>query len=108
RAHNAANANWPFANHGTHYVYAVAGETITVASSVQGNGGTSRIRLYAPDGSEIVSNTTDGLISDRAAELAGPRLVGEPAGGNKYLPIYYTVTTTGLYRVEFVGRQTGD
>ena len=108
RAHNAANANWPFANYGTHYVYAVAGETITLASSVQGNGGTSRIRLYAPDGSEIVSNTTDGLISNRNAELAGPRLVGEPAGGNKYLPIYYTVTTTGLYRVEFVGRQTGD
>ncbi|AFL80252.1 conserved repeat protein [Aequorivita sublithincola DSM 14238] len=108
RAHNAATANWPFANYGTHYIYAQVGETITLASSVQGTGGTSRIRLYDPSGTEIVSDVSNGVISNRTAELAGPLLVGEPAGGNKYLPIYYTVTVAGIYRVEFVARATGD
>ncbi len=108
RAHTAANNNWPFANHGVHYVYAQVGETITVASSVQGLSGNSRIRVFAPDGTQIVDNTSDGNIANRAAELAGPLLVGETGGGNKYLPIYHTVTVAGVYRVEFVARGTGN
>ncbi len=108
RAHTGTDNNYPFANHGTHYVYAKVGETITLASSVQGNGGASRIKLFAPDGTEVIDNTTDGKIADRAAELAGPLLVGEAAGGNKYLPIYHTVTTAGVYRVLFVARGSGN
>ncbi|WP_162304961.1 DUF7507 domain-containing protein, partial [Sphingobacterium olei] len=106
RAHTAPTVNWPFANHGTHYVYAKVGETITVASSAQG-GGSGRIRLYAPSGVEVVNSTSAGQISDRTAELAGPQLLGQ-TGGNRYTPIYHNVTTEGVYRVEFVARATND
>ena len=108
RAHTATNNNWPFANNGIHYVYAEVGETITVASSVQGLSGNSRIILYAPDGTQVVNNTADGNIPNRAAELAGPRLVGETGAGNKYLPIYHTAAIAGVYRVEFMARGTGN
>ena len=79
--------SWPFPNEGFHYVYAKAGERITMASSAQNNGSNSRIRLYAPDGTLLVNdNTVAGQISNRAAELAGPRLFGQGAGGNRYEP----------------------
>ncbi|CAM4182488.1 DUF11 domain-containing protein [Flavobacterium antarcticum] len=106
RSHTGVDANYPFANHGTHYVYAKVGEIITVASSVQGSGGNSKIILFAPNGTELFNNVTDGKIDNRAAELAGPRFVGEAAGGDKYLPIYHTVTVTGIYRVQFVSTGT--
>lgn len=102
RALDVSNLNFPFANHGTHYVYAEAGEVISLASSAQGGIGVQRIRLYSPDGTMIVDNASNGNIANRAAELAGPLLVGESAGGNKYLPIYHDVTAPGVYRVEFV------
>src|SRR5690606_25615412 len=108
RAHTGTNNNWPFANHGTHYVYAEVGETITLASSVQGLSGNSRIRLFAPDGTEVINNTSAGNIANRTAELAGPLLVGETGGANKYLPIYHTATVAGIYRVEFVARGAGN
>lgn len=106
RSSTATTSSWPFANEGTHYVYAKPGERITLASSAQ-NGGTGRIRMYAPNGSLVVNNTTDGQITSRAAELAGPQLFGQ-TGGNRYVPIYYSVNTEGIYRVEFVGRASGD
>lgn len=110
RSSTTTTVNWPFANQGIHYVYAKAGERITMASSAQ-NGGNARIRLFAPDGSGITltSPTTAGQISNRTAELAGPRLFNQAAGGNRYVPIYYQVPTTGgdgIYRVEFVARGT--
>ncbi|MFC4686805.1 hypothetical protein ACFO4P_07630 [Epilithonimonas pallida] len=96
-------SSWPFPNEGTHYVYAVAGETITLASSAQ-NGGNGRIRMYAPNGTEVVNNTNNGQISNRNAELAGPLYPGEATGGNRYAAIQYSVTTTGIYRVQFIAR----
>lgn len=108
RAHNVSNANWPFANHGAHYVYAKIGERISIASSAQGLGGNARIRLYDPTENLIINNTTGGNISNRAAELAGPLLFGESANGGKYAGLTHLVTVEGIYRVEFVARGTGD
>lgn len=96
-------SSWPFPNEGTHYVYAVAGETITLASSAQ-NGGSGRIRMYAPNGTQVINDTSNGQISNRNAELAGPRYPGQAAGGNRYAAIEYIVAATGIYRVEFVAR----
>ena len=111
----------PFPNKGIHYVYAKAGETITLASSAQGYGSSNssrwpnreRITLYGPTGNKISlsaytgsgnSNTVYGNIPDRTAELAGPRLTASGTGG--YRPIYYTVETEGIYRVEFTSRSS--
>ncbi len=105
RSSNTSNASWPFANEGTHYVYANIGETITLASSAQGSGN-ARIRLYAPDGTLVVNATSGGQIANRTAEVAGPQRVGQ-TGGNRYTPLYHTVNQAGIYRVEFVARGTG-
>lgn len=102
----SANEYYPFPNNGTHYVYAKAGERITMASSAQNMGGNARIRLFAPNGNQVVNNTTGGQIPNRSAELAGPQLYGQ-TGGGRYTPIYYEVTVEGLYRVEFTSRGTG-
>lgn len=106
RSGTGTTSSWPFANEGTHYVYAKAGERITLASSAQ-NGGTGRIRLFSPAGTLIVDNTTDGQILNRTAELAGPQLVSQ-TGGNRYTPIYYPVSQNGIYRVELVARAAAD
>lgn len=106
RSSTSSTSSWPFANEGIHYVYAKVGERITLASSAQ-NGGNGRIRLFAPDGTQVINNTGSGQITNRTAELAGPQLFGQ-TGGNRYTPIYYSVATEGIYRVEFVGRSTGD
>lgn len=89
-----------FANQAAHYVYAVEGETIAVASSAQ-NIGMGRVRLTAPDGMEYETAANDvGRIlqfegSTRKAELAGPR-VG-------YIPFEISVSSgqSGIWRVEF-------
>lgn len=106
RSNTGVTENWPFPNRGTHFVYAEVGETITLASSAQ-SGTTKRIRLYAPTGNEVTLTVANnqGNIADRNAELAGPRRVGQAAGDNRYLPIYYTVPAgaAGIYKVEFDG-----
>lgn len=96
-----------FPNHGVHYVYAKPGERITLASSAQG-GGSARIRMYAPNGTEVVNATSGGQITNRTQELQGPRLSGVTTG-NGYTPIYYQVPAGagGVYRVEFRGRTDG-
>ncbi|WP_060875662.1 DUF11 domain-containing protein [Myroides odoratus] len=95
-----------FLNFGTHFVYAEEGEQIALASDVQENG-TRKIFLYAPNGAQIVLPLSgqSGTIPNRTAELAGPRLPGQIAGSNRYLPVYYTVPTggSGIYKVEFYG-----
>lgn len=107
RSSTSATENWPFPTEGTHYVYAKVGERITLASSTQALTGNPRIRLISPTGATVVSNTTDGRITNRTAELAGPQLFGQ-TGGNRYTPIYYVVPAggAGIYRVEFVARTT--
>ncbi|MDM1093590.1 DUF7507 domain-containing protein [Myroides odoratimimus] len=98
----------PFPNEGAHYVYAKVGETITMASSAQGNGrwdAKGGITLYNPSGSIVVNNNqTQGQIPNRSAELAGPKLSTSSQGG--YTPIYYEVPKggEGIYRVEFTSR----
>ncbi len=106
RSSTAATENWPFPNEGVHYVYAKAGERITLASSAQGVG-SGRIRLYSPTNTAVVNNTSTGNIANRTAELAGPQLSGV-TGGSKYTPIYYVVPSggDGIYRVEFVSPGT--
>lgn len=114
----------PFPNRGAHYVYAREGETITLASSVQGYGSSNsdrwanrnRISLFDPSGNPIVlqaftgaqnSNTVYGNISGRSAELAGPQFRNAATNpANTYRPIYYTVPVggAGVYRVEFEAR----
>jgi len=107
RSSTSATANWPFPNLGTHYVYAKAGERITVASSLQATGtsgnNNKRIRLYAPDGTQITLDFTNGgNIENRSQEIAGPHLFGSTSGG--YNPVYYLVPPggDGIYRVEFL------
>lgn len=109
RSSNAPTVNWPFPNQGFHYVYAKAGERITMASSAQNTGGNAKIRLYSPNGTLVVDNTSAGVITNRTAELAGPQLSGQ-TGGNRYTPIYYLVPNggDGIYRVEFVARGASD
>lgn len=109
RSSNATTVNWPFPNQGFHYVYAKAGERITMASSAQNTGGNAKIRLYSPNGAQVVDNVSAGVITNRTAELAGPQLLGQTVG-NRYTPIYYLVPNggDGIYRVEFVARGTSD
>lgn len=110
RSSTSPTVNWPFPNEGVHYVYAKVGERITVASSAQLATTTSRIRLYAPDGTLVIDNNTiAGQIPDRAGELVGPQLFGGAVSG-RYTPLYYLVPVTkaGLYRVELVARDTVD
>lgn len=73
RSSNVTTVNWPFPNQGFHYVYAKAGERITMASSAQNTGGNAKIRLYSPSGTVLVDNTSAGVITNRTAELAGPQ-----------------------------------
>ena len=111
RSSNVVNDNWPFPNIGTHYVYAKAGERITLASSLQatGSGAAARICLYSPTGTQITLNFTNGgRIQNRAQEIAGPQLSGG-TGGGRYTPVYYQVPQggDGVYRVEFVSTSNG-
>ncbi|SFT17625.1 DUF7507 domain-containing protein [Sphingobacterium wenxiniae] len=107
----------PFPYRGAHYVYAKAGETITLASSVQSynNTNSNKIALYDPNGNQVPLTIREGSrwnwtyfgnIPNRTAELAGPLRPGENANNNKYRPIYYTVPAggEGIYRVEFESR----
>lgn len=110
RSSTSATANWPFPNLGTHYVYAKAGEWITLASSLQATGSSAaaRIRLYAPNGTQItLVFTNGGRIQNRTQEMAGPQRWGQ-TGGDRYTPVYYQVPTggDGIYRVEFLSTGT--
>lgn len=118
RSSNTTNEYFPFATQGTHYVYAKAGETISLASSSQ-NGTAEKIMLYRPNGTKVSLSflTGEGRIAafetttSRAAELAGPRLPNQSSGANRYKAIYYTVPSggEGIYRVHFIGGEgSGD
>lgn len=105
RSSTAVTVNYPFPNLGVHYVYAVAGEKLALASSVQSATNPQSIRLTNTTGNVTTFNSsTEGSIPSRAAELAGPQLSGTPTGG-RYAPIYYAVPTTGIYKVEFLSTQ---
>ncbi|MEQ7801787.1 hypothetical protein ABDJ41_18475, partial [Pedobacter sp. ASV1-7] len=104
-------ASWPFKTTGTHYVYAINGETIAVGSSAQGVSG-GYIRITSPDGdvyTSTVGSKTAGHIVDREAELAGP-YNGSGAVGKMFKPYNVSVDETGVWRVDFYapGGITGD
>lgn len=123
RASTTETPAFPFANLGTHFVYAEAGERIALATSAQAygdnnntrNANINNIRLYGPDGNLITLSTgnntdTQGRIDNRTAELAGPQLPNQ-TGGGRYTPIYHEVTVTGIYKVEYLSTsrsETGD
>lgn len=95
--------SWPFKTEGTHYAYVKAGEILHTASSAQGirNG---IIRLTAPNGTVYTSSGTTGRITNRTAELAGPRLKSQAAGGNRYATYNRTALTAeeGVWKIEFL------
>src|SRR5690606_30085223 len=90
---DGSTTSYPFPSSGAHYVYAEAGETITLASSSHMATG-ARFTLYGPSGAEIPLSPagSEGRITNRAAELAGPVAPGASASGNEYIPVYYPVT----------------
>lgn len=105
-----APAAIPYPNSGAHFVYAQAGETITLASSAQGYSNAA-IQMWSPSGTRVVNSSGtsgQGNIPNRAAEIAGPAMIGVPPSNNRYIPIYYTVPAGegGIYRVEFTARST--
>lgn len=92
----------PFGSRGVHYVYAKAGEHIALASSEWS--GSSALKLYDPDGNDVTPNRgNNGRITNRAQEIAGPKLSSSDNTTNRYTPVYYTVPSgkDGVYRVEF-------
>jgi uncharacterized repeat protein (TIGR01451 family) len=107
RSDTNSSTSYPFPNNGVHYVYAKAGERITLASSAQGSG-SAGIRLYGPTGTQIGNYTSGGQIANRVNELAGPQLFGASVT-NRYTPIYYQIPSggDGVYRVEFDSRSSG-
>lgn len=91
-------------------VYAQAGETIQMASSLIGTGGT--IRLYAPGDNPtsatpivdcVVDQPAAGRIGSRAAELAGPQ---PSADADAYVPCTFAAATSGAYSVVVSGSST--
>ncbi len=112
-------------------VYARAGEVLLMGSSAVGvtgfNGQQGNILIYrddqitgpiggetvpAPASAEFSCNAqrtgggglpTQGQILSRAAELAGPDTVPTGTIPNAYVPCFYTVPTTGIYHVVFLG-----
>lgn len=97
----ATGEAWPFPMLGEHFVYAQVGEYIAVGSSAMGyvNGG---VRLTAPNGITYTNTSATGRITNRAAELAGPRLPG--GGGSTYVPYELQVGANqgGVWKVEFL------
>ncbi|MCZ4222600.1 Calx-beta domain-containing protein [Pedobacter rhodius] len=95
--------SWPFKTLGTHYVYAVANESLALAFSSAGVGNAA-IRITTPSGavSIVTTNALIGKITNQANEVAGPKLNALDPGTNRYTPAYYNVQTTGIYKVEFL------
>ncbi|ANE44418.1 DUF11 domain-containing protein [Deinococcus puniceus] len=88
-------------------VYAQAGETIHLGSSVSNSSDSKDIVYTSPSGAQTgvcdVLAGGFGLIDTRAKELAGPL---PNAGG--YTPCVVTATETGVYLIEFHGATGGN
>lgn len=98
-------ASFLFPTPGTMKVYAKAGETINVGSSVQGNS-LGTIVMRAPNGATYTSgkSTTIGLIANRTQEVAGPL-----PNANGYTPYTRTVqpAEAGVWEVDFIAQNGG-
>ncbi|WP_443943537.1 Calx-beta domain-containing protein [Pedobacter sp. AW1-32] len=98
-------ASWPFKTLGTHFAYAQSGETLALAFSAAGvSGGNQAIRVTDPSGNQttVLTSATVGKITNRAQEAAGPKITATDNVANRYLPAYYPVLTTGIYKIEFL------
>jgi uncharacterized repeat protein (TIGR01451 family) len=112
------------------YVYAQAGEYITLGSRNRANGGDALVynpQSFGQAGNETVPAATDfscatgtsepgthyfggarGVIGSRAAELAGPNSADDSvtvAGG--FAPCAYQAPVTGIYGVRFTAATSG-
>ncbi|MFC4637888.1 hypothetical protein [Deinococcus hohokamensis] len=93
------------------YVYADAGERILLGSSALGLG-SAAIKVTAPNNTTVScaapGTAKVGVISTRAQEVNGPN-AGTVTNG--YVPCVYpatgSVTTSGIYKVEFLSPATG-
>lgn len=90
----------PFYNYGKHYAYVRKGEVLAVASSAQGLGA-GAIRVFSPTGNIYTPNSAaigriEGRpgMSNRQAELAGPR--------DGYDAFEIVVEEEGIWTVEFI------
>ncbi|MES2650082.1 MAG: tandem-95 repeat protein, partial [Bacteroidota bacterium] len=100
----------PFATQGTTKVFAKVGETIYVGSSAGNAAG--RIVLTRPNSStQIILSATDvtsgnGVIQNRAQELAGPRTATNTGG---YKPLMHVVAAgeEGIWIVNFISPLNG-
>lgn len=104
-------------------VYARQGEVILLGSSTVGvNNGDILVFApgvvpFAPVGQEAVNpaaaafqcstqnalNPAQGVISDRAQELAGPDTIPAGSVANGYTPCVYSAPTTGFYTIAILG-----
>lgn len=102
---NTVTPSFLFPTLGTMKVYAKAGETINIGSSVQGKG-SGTINLRAPNGNTYTSgaSATIGLIANHSQELAGPL---PNAGG--YTPYTQTVLAAedGIWEIDFISENNG-
>ncbi len=99
----------PFPTNATMKVYAKEGEKIYVASSLFStkHNANSKITYKAPDGvtsGTFTRNGNIGLIANRKAELAGPKLPnGQPSNGYQSCVITVGAGQTGVWEIEFNG-----
>ncbi|MDD4510348.1 MAG: DUF5979 domain-containing protein, partial [Oscillospiraceae bacterium] len=85
------------------YVYAEAGDTVYLGSSVCDNYQDKDIVVYKPNG-DLLSNYDvikggTGHIDTRAKELAGPKINDTSSDG--YEPFHFIAEAAGIYKVEF-------
>lgn len=94
-------------------VYAQAGETVQMASSLMGLPG-ANIRIFAPGADPesapplldcVVAQPLSGRIDNRAAELAGPAPNGNP---DAYDACDFTVPADGVYTVIMYGTSSAN
>jgi len=102
---NTVTPSFVFPTLGTMKVYARAGETIYLGSSVQGMG-SGTINLRAPNGATYTSGTsaTIGLIANRSQELAGPQ--PNIGGYNPYKQVVQA-TEEGIWEIDFIAENNG-
>jgi len=100
-----------FPTQGTVKVYAKAGETLYVGSSVQGRkiSTTGTVNLRSPNGNTYTSgtSTTVGLIANRTQELNGPKR-GTHNSPSYYTPYTHVVTAAeeGIWEIDFIAMET--
>lgn len=130
-AGSRANTEWRTGSYGNGALtrrtlvkaYMTAGQVLMLGSSAMGQG-LSDIRVYNPNrvtgpiGTETIPALADfscaaqrllvgappsqGIITSRAEELAGPDTI-PTSGAGGYIPCHYAAPSTGIYDISFLG-----